>query len=596
MIENHFQLPIFFNEQKKKIKENLMEDLELVVSRDDTLKPIYDHFFDLEEKEEFTNSCLTKSVEYYTTDIAFLKDNQELLKKYEPFLHEYIDNEKKIKINKYESIQKCWSEIKQDTGFKEKYYFIDWPMWEFLNKSDLFLQCMSIYNMASPVISLLLPIIMLLIPFLIIQIKGLRLSVTEYIEVLKIIMSQHAIGKIFTEFNEVSFQQKFYLILSAAFYIFSIYQNILLCIRFHQNMGKIHAYFKEIDDYLDYSLKRMDHYLTYSDKLISHQAFTTVLIQKKSILACLKENIHSVTEYKWTIKKTMEIGFILKNFYEIYENETYEDCFLYSFGFHGYLDCLDGIKRNLNKSNIHFIDFIAKEGKEGKEGKKGKVGKEGKDDTIFKKLYYAALKDKNPVKNNVKLNKNIIITGPNASGKTTILKSTMINILLSQQFGCGFYGDGSMLKPYDFFHCYLNIPDTSGRDSLFQAEARRCKEIIDFIKKNPSSENHFCVFDELYSGTNPEEAESSAFSFMEYLVKNKNVSTILTTHYTNICEKLKTNKKIINYQMNIDEMKNKKDFKYNYRLIKGISTKKGGIKVLSDMNYPKEIIEKVIRY
>ena len=293
-----------------------------------------------------------------------------------------------------------------------------------------------------------------------------------------------------------------------------------------------------------------------------------------------KDKINLITEYKWTMKKTMQIGYILKNFYDIYENVFYEEAFLYSFGFHGYLDCLDGIKRNLNKKQIHFIDFSTNK----------------KETTLFKKNYYAALKDKKPVKNTVKLSKNIIITGPNASGKTTILKSTLINILLSQQFGCGFYSEGSILKPFDYIHCYLNIPDTSGRDSLFQAEARRCKEIIDFIEDHNKVENHFCVFDELYSGTNPEEAESSAVSFMEYLVKNKNVTTILTTHYIQVCEKLKINKKIMNYQMDIDVDTSKDDFIYTYRLIKGISTRKGGRKVLSDMNYPKEIIENVIRY
>ena len=93
---------------------------------------------------------------------------------------------------------------------------------------------------------------------------------------------------------------------------------------------------------------------------------------------------------------------------------------------------------------------------------------------IFKNNYYAALKNNKPIKNTVKLQKNMIITGPNASGKTTILKSTLINIIFTQQFGCGFYDSGK-LKPYKYIHCYLNIPDTSGRDSLFQAEARRCK-------------------------------------------------------------------------------------------------------------------------
>ena len=76
--------------------------------------------------------------------------------------------------------------------------------------------------------------------------------------------------------------------------------------------------------------------------------------------------------------------------------------------------------------------------------------------------------------------KNIMITGPNASGKTTILKSFLINHILSQQIGCGCY-DSAEIKCYDYIYSYLNIPDTSGRDSLFQAEARRCKEIIDNI-------------------------------------------------------------------------------------------------------------------
>ena len=131
--------------------------------------------------------------------------------------------------------------------------------------------------------------------------------------------------------------------------------------------------------------------------------------------------------------------------------------------------------------------------------------------------------------------------GPSGSGKTTVLKSVLINVILTQQFGCGFY-DSAKLKPYKYIHCYLNIPDTSGRDSLFQAEARRCKEILDIIKESPKSEEHFCVFDELYSGTNPEEAVMSSLAFMEYLAGFKNVNSILTTHFIQVCKKLNSNK------------------------------------------------------
>ena len=122
----------------------------------------------------------------------------------------------------------------------------------------------------------------------------------------------------------------------------------------------------------------------------------------------------------------------------------------------------------------------------------------------FKNVFYAPLAEKGAVKNNFKLNKNVIITGPNAAGKTTLLKCIMLNVLFTQQVGRGFY-DKALINPFDFIHCYLNIPDTSGRDSLFQAEARRCKNILSFIEMH-KDKKHFCIFDELYSGTNHYEA------------------------------------------------------------------------------------------
>ena len=148
------------------------------------------------------------------------------------------------------------------------------------------------------------------------------------------------------------------------------------------------------------------------------------------------------------------------------------------------------------------------------------------------------------------------------------------------------------MKPYDHIHCYLNIPDTSGRDSLFQAEARRCKEIIDIVDSS-KKETHLCTFDELYSGTNPDEAEISATSFMEYLVKNKNVSGLLTTHFVNVCKKLDANKNIINCHMESEKTINK--IIYKYKIKEGISDVKGGINVLYDMNYPSEIIENKLK-
>jgi hypothetical protein len=578
-INDHFKLPIHYNKNKTAIKDNIITDLELVNTLDASSNSIYEYFFI--NKNPLTEKVINQVTQYYTTDVDFLKDNQKLLKTFKPVKRVVFQDDK----IKYTKIIETWNEIKGDTGFKERYYYIDWPMWEFLNKSQPFLQFMSIYNMASPVISLFVPIIILIIPFFIIRLKGLTLTMQEYIDILKVVISQHAIGKLFTQFGSVSFQEKIYLVVSAGFYVFSIYQNILVCYRFNDNMKKIHKYFDEFKDYLNYSIESMQNYKKYSEHLINHShiEFNNTLNDKISKLNDLRYKLDAISDFKYDIKKIGEIGHILKTFYEIYDDKSYEDAIMYSFGFNGYIDCIVGLQENINEGKINYAQFT---------NDHVKSKDKSKNKNMFKNSYYACLKDKSHVKNTIKLNKNIIISGPNASGKTTVIKSTLINIIVSQQFGCGFY-DSALLKPYDHIHCYLNIPDTSGRDSLFQAEARRCKEIIDIIDEDLKCEDtHFCAFDELYSGTNPEEATISAIAFMKYIIKNKNVNSILTTHFIDVCKNLDKHKKIENHYM--ETKKNGHKLEYLYELKKGVSTVKGGINVLYEMNYPTEIIENTI--
>ena len=578
-INDFFKLPIFYNSDKVRLKENIISDLELIETVDASNNSIYKYFLNLNEStnnkiynNKLSNNLIKQLSAYYTTDIDFLKENQKLLKTF---------HNKSQTYENYEKIVEIWDEIKNDTGFKERYYYIDWPMWEFLNKSQYFLQFMSIYNMASPVISFFVPIIILIIPFFIIKLKGLELTMQEYMEILQVVISNHSIGRLFTKFNSVTFQEKIYLIVSAGFYLFSIYQNMLICLRFHQNMKKIHEYFGEFKTYLNHTIDSMNNYHDFSKEFKTQVEFNTNLLKNMDNLKDLKEKLDKISDLKYNFSKIGEVGHILKTFYEIYEDPVYNASFMYSLGFNGYIDCIIGLQENIKERKINYAEFIEK-------SKKREKHENNKN--VFKNNYYACLKDVKQIKNTVKLNKNMIISGPNASGKTTVIKSVLINIILSQQFGCGFY-DKATLKPYDHIHCYLNIPDTSGRDSLFQAEARRCKEIIDIIDDN-SKDTHFCAFDELYSGTNPDEATISAIAFMQYIIKNKNVNTILTTHFMKVCKKLNKNKLIENYYM--DTIKKDNKLQYLYELRRGISSIKGGINILCEMNYPSEIIERTI--
>lgn len=561
-IPTHFQMPIHYVKTKSELKNDIINDLELVNTIDETCEPIYQTTFS--PSTEAGRVILQEFPKQYTTNVEYLKDTQTLLKEYA------IDDEKDH--DKVNQAIRIWKEIKGDLGFKSKYHYIEWSYWENYNYSEVVLQFISMYSLASPFLSLLVPLIIVIVPLFILKAKGIDVTMKEYMQILKVVAANHAICRLFTSFKEVDTQQKFYLIFSTAIYLFSIYQNYLTCLRFYNNMKKIHKELLFIREYIDMTVSEMDKFLSCSSELKNYEEFNNTLIENKDRLVNFKTTLDMINSEELSYKNLAQIGKLMKHFYTLYASDEFNSMFLYSFGFHGFIENMRGLIYNIQHKHIGYSTF----------NKKKK--------TVFKKAYYGSHIHSKRTHNDIKLDKSMIITGPNASGKTTTLKTALINILITQQFGCGYYKSAN-LTPFDHIHCYLNIPDTSGRDSLFQAEARRCKDIIDIIQTN-KKERHFCVFDELYSGTNPEEAVLSATAFMRYLIANKQVKCILTTHYISICNELSKHKEIKNYKMNteVSDTKEGTSFKYTYLLKPGISIVKGGLKVLSDMNYPKEII------
>ena len=82
---------------------------------------------------------------------------------------------------------------------------------------------------------------------------------------------------------------------------------------------------------------------------------------------------------------------------------------------------------------------------------------------------------------------------------------------------------------------------------------------------------------------------SSAYSYLTYISKNKNVRFLLTTHYIKLY-KLFNKKIVVNKSMKTLFNKNK-DPIYTYKISNGISNVKGGVSVLKNLNYPKSIIK-----
>ena len=276
-VNDYFKMPIYYNDEKVELKNNIVTDLELINALDASCNPIYSFCFN--NDNDVSKMIVNQVAKYYSTDVNFLKDNQKLIKDYIAPETRYT----KLSAN-YKNIIDIWNELKIESGFREKYYYVDWEPIEFLNKSDIFLQFISIYNLCSPIFSLLVPIIILIIPFFILKFKGLPVDFDEYIEILKIVAQTNAIGKLFVvNFSEINAQEKIYIFISAAFYLFSIYQNIMVCVKFNNNMKTIHNHFREIELYLDNTLYSMENYLKYTNNLATHQQFNAQLINKMEI-------------------------------------------------------------------------------------------------------------------------------------------------------------------------------------------------------------------------------------------------------------------------------------------------------------------------
>ena len=598
--KNTFKLPIEYIENKYILNNNIIDDLELKelkknkeakeveeVKENEEVKEVeeneidkyenlYYNVLNLEDDLQKKHTVLWSN--YYTTDINFLNDTQDLLSNFRPNVN--FENS----CNNEEDSTKCinvynnYEDIINDNNFIDKYQYIDFPFFEKYNNSERGMFFLSLYNLSSPILSLIVPIISLLIPFLIIKLQGFDITIGLYIEHLKVVMGNHVIGQLFSNFTTAPLSTKMYLIISIGIYVFQVYSNIHYCKKYFKNIRFINNTLLNIKKYIDDSIKYFNNYLKYSEKLLSYNSFNNKLKNNVVILEEFNKELMRVNVYSININKILEMGIIMKNFHMLYNNEELIDALYYSFDCRCYINNIIHIQKLIKNKVINKCNFITNSSNK---------------NTSFKNSYFCNLiktDSKNIIKNSYSLDDNLLLTGPNAAGKTTLLKSTLFNIILSQQIGYGFF-DNANIKLYDYIHCYINIPDTSNRDSLFQAEARQCKNILEFIEDNPDK-NHLCVFDELFSGTNPEDAIKSGYGYLNHINK-KNVNFILTSHYHKLCKMLeKGNANIKNFHMEIKEDENN-NFSYSYKIKKGINKKKGGLKVLNDLNFPKSMMNNI---
>lgn len=178
---------------------------------------------------------------------------------------------------------------------------------------------------------------------------------------------------------------------------------------------------------------------------------------------------------------------------------------------------------------------------------------------------------KTPVINSIHESRNVMLTGPNAGGKTTSIRAILQNIILAQTFGIA-AAESCALTPFDVIHSYLNISDDIQNGlSLFASEIKRAQEIVQTVKSLQPYERYFFALDELFTSTVAEDGEQCAYEFIKGLETHTNMFCIYATHFNKIKELENESLAFINYKIDDPAIMEDGALKYPFTISKGAS-------------------------
>lgn len=412
------------------------------------------------------------------------------------------------------------------------------------NSSSGLLSCNNLYNIAiSPMIGIMSPIIYFLIPYLVIVFRmKIKISFMTYLQT------------IYKSIISFPIKNSSFLSIQCISYIFSLFLYF---------QGLFNSYELSKNSY-----KICNYIVTKMNGLVSYVQSCKQLLEIFNTPSKIDVNyILSIDTKSYNFGKQLAL---FKNInIESLNNINKESNYL--------LSLLTLMKVRLNKK-MCFTEFI-----------------EQNTTFVYMENSSHILID-NPVENTISLNaQNCVITGPNAAGKSTFIKSTALNILLSQTFGIS-CSNVCIITPFYYINTQINIPDSKGIESLFEAEMFRCKYNIDIVKELPENYKSFIVFDEIFSSTNIIEGISGAYAILDKLSKYDNTLIIITTHYLYLT-KLPNFKKIKFIADVKDSQSDVKDktISYNYKLQNGISKQFIALDILkSKFTDDLDIIEKAM--
>jgi DNA mismatch repair protein MutS len=555
------------NIQKNKIdvNENLYQDLEVFVS--------YNHDI---------NDTVYKKINYTKTQLGnhYLQQillnptkNIEQLKKRQQFIKSLIENTQKQKnVNDLlEQLKECqndglWTWKEKSPEFNQLFeilYFKN-PYLQPFNSSEWFLKIYNYFQIIFlPIYGLIAPILFFIIPYVILRFFfGLKLPFMFYFKIIKSTLFGGGISSLFGNSGVIKIGQLLYQALTVFLYCYGIYNSFKAAYTLNNIIDLIHQKVNSLAKFIKTSYQL-------------YQECKTIFTLEPLTVSYLElwDNIFDKDPYLLSDK-----GKILRTFFLVSIGNEGKTRLTPLLQMVGMIDAFNSIAtlHIINKDFYTHPEYLLYTDKPILESND---------------IWHPFLDSSKSVKNDFKLGNdfpnNMLITGPNASGKSTFIKSVVLGVLMAQTISivpC----KKMIMSPFQLLNTYLNIPDAKGRESLFEAEMYRAKNHITAVNALTNRDFSLVVMDEIFNSTNYEEGVAGAYIIGKELGRINNSLSIITTHFGYLTKLSKTGH-FTNYMFEVE----KKDSQIikSYKIKEGTSKQYLALDLLEKNGYTTEMIQ-----
>lgn len=199
----------------------------------------------------------------------------------------------------------------------------------------------------------------------------------------------------------------------------------------------------------------------------------------------------------------------------------------------------------------------------------------------FEDLTHPLITDAVP--NDLSINQNILLTGSNASGKSTFMKAVALNLILAQSIETA---TASQFKyvPGLVFTSMANADDVLSGDSYFMAELKSIRRLFNIS----TDKQIYCFIDEIFKGTNTTERIAASESVLTYLNNIPNYYVLAVTHDIELSSLLSPS--FINYHFN-ESIKND-SIDFDFKIKPGKANTRNAIELLRLTQFPNDIYKR----